>query len=90
MPNPIHGSGMVEWSAGAGSGPAVLRLFDASGRVVLRQELGAAEAGRRRVEWGELVRQDDLQSGVYFLDIAAAARRRGSSMPTPVRVVVIR
>jgi cytochrome c peroxidase len=74
-PNPLNVDGMIEW---VGGGPtAALRLYDASGRLVLRREIAG-----NRVSWQGLAGQR-LPSGVYFLRLAGSEH-------APLRIVVNR
>ena len=83
-PNPISGNGVVEWVNDTW-GPAVLRLYDAQGRLVLSHDLGTRGVGLQGLEWGEFMGKRDLVSGVYFLDLEGGWKERGT-----LRVVVVR
>ena len=79
-PNPVRGSGVIEWSGGGRQ--AELRLYDVAGRLVAQR----AEAGAvGRMPWSTLVGSGGVASGVYFLEV-------GTEHPasTRVRLVVIR
>jgi predicted outer membrane repeat protein len=84
-PNPVRGTGTIEWSGveGGAAGRAVeLRLYDAGGRLVARHTMVDPVASR--LPWSALVGSGGVPSGVYFL-------RLGGGEATPsVRLVVIR
>jgi predicted outer membrane repeat protein len=86
-PNPVRGSGTIEWS-GVGSaavrtGANELRLYDAGGRLVAQHTTSADAAGR--VPWSALVGPSGVPSGVYFLRLAEEGE-----VAARVRIVVIR
>jgi hypothetical protein len=80
-PNPIRGTGTVEWSR-VGRGNTVLRLYDVAGRLVARRtETGSGGT----LPWSTFTGNADVPSGVYLLEIGddrAASEH--------VRLVVIR
>ena len=80
-PNPMRGSGMIEWS-GVGGRETELRLYDVAGRIVARRsETGAGG----ELPWSALVGTRDVASGVYFLEVG-----EGRTVGARVRLVVIR
>jgi hypothetical protein len=91
-PNPVRGSGTIEWSGmdvgAAGGRAAELRLYDVGGRLVARHpasgETGAGAAAER-LPWSALVGSKEVPSGVYFLRIGEDRRTAAT-----VRLVVIR
>jgi hypothetical protein len=85
-PNPMRGSGTIEWSGVADR--AELRLYDATGRLVARHESGGgagAKASAGRLSWNVLVGTHRVPSGMYFLRLGDGGRTRAS-----VRLVVVR
>ena len=81
LPNPLRGTGMIEWM-GAGVAPE-LRLYDAGGRLVA---IRSGEAGGGRMSWSDLTRGGDVASGVYFLELGSG----GGEVAARARLVVIR
>jgi predicted outer membrane repeat protein len=81
-PNPMRGAGTIEWLGTAGE--PELRLYDASGRLVVRHA-ASAEAGVGRLPWSALVGSKEIPSGVYFLRLGGDAENAAT-----VRLVVIR
>jgi hypothetical protein len=82
-PNPILGTGTVEWATTGG--PAVLRIYDPQGRLVLTRDLGAVAEGEHHLPWREVVGSRRLASGVYFLELGG-----GSTDRSATRVIVVR
>ncbi|MGD8393837.1 MAG: cytochrome c peroxidase [Candidatus Eiseniibacteriota bacterium] len=73
-PNPLRTDGFVEWQGAS----TALRLYDASGRLVLTRDVAGRGDGSHRIAWGDLVNHQALASGVYFLHmdgVPQAARR---------------
>ena len=73
----------MEWSQAA-PGPAVARLYDVAGRLLLRRDLGVRGPGLERARWSEVTGGARLGAGVYFLDLD-----RASGASAPRRVVLV-
>jgi hypothetical protein len=76
VPNPSRGAPTIEFTL-ARSGPAMVEVFDVSGRQVFARRLGVFEPGPHRVAWTEGARS---RSGVYFVRVTqgtATSTRRG-------------
>jgi hypothetical protein len=80
-PNPVLDDGTVEWATSGG--PAVLRVYDPQGRLVLARDLGSVAEGEHRRPWRVVIGGRRLTPGVYFLEVKSCAR-------APTRVVVLR
>jgi hypothetical protein len=76
-PNPLRTDGFVEWTGASTS----LRLYDASGRLVLTRDVAGRGAGSNRIAWGDLVGHQALASGVYFLHM--------DGVPQPAKRIVV-
>jgi hypothetical protein len=83
-PNPIRGSGIVEW-VNERRGTVSLRLYDSLGRLVRSRDLGLVPAGRQEFRWDGLVGDRRLPVGVYLLELGGASRGRHRA-----RVILIR
>jgi hypothetical protein len=83
-PNPIASTGLLEWH-NPSPGETSLRLYDATGRLVVSRELGDRGQGRQHASWGQVVGGENVPAGVYFLRVKAPA-----SEDQVVRVVVAR
>jgi len=84
VPNPVRPDGRLLWTS-AVSGPLNLRLYDVLGRLVLERDLGGVAAGAHELPWSDVVGNDALRSGIYFLTL----ERNGTTM-SATRVVVTR
>jgi hypothetical protein len=68
-PNPSEARTTITYELPA-DGPALLRLYDAAGRLVETLMDGRETAGVHQVEWrGPRDRTDSMDSGVYFCEI---------------------
>jgi hypothetical protein len=83
-PNPIRSNGLLEWHS-AGAGETSLRLYDATGRLVLSRQLGAHGHGRQQASWAQVTGGESMPAGVYFLRVQSPANEE-----RVVRVVVTR
>ena len=63
----VSSTGTVEWAATGG--PAVLRIYDPQGRLVLTRDLERMGEGQHRLPWGDVVGSRRLAPGVYFLEL---------------------
>jgi predicted outer membrane repeat protein len=84
MPNPIHSNGLLAWH-NESPGETKVRLYDATGRIVLSRELGARGQGRQQASWAQVTSGEAIAAGVYFLRVEPPA-----SEEQVVRVVVTR
>ena len=65
-PNPIRGTGRVEWQTGTAP-PGRLLLYDPAGRMVVARELTSSTPGTAHMTWETLTGEHALPSGVYYL-----------------------
>ncbi len=86
VPNPLRGTGCVEWSGEPGSWTR-WRLFDVSGRLVRTQPLALTGDGPHRIAWQAIAGEAGLASGIYYLELAQPGT---AARPQPARIVVLR
>ena len=67
-PNPVRGDAVVEW-IGPAPGATNLDLFDLTGRLLRRRDVGVRGAGPQKMPWSQVTGSETLASGVYFLEI---------------------
>ena len=84
MPNPIHSNGLLAWH-NTQPGDTEVRLYDATGRLVMSRELGTRGHGRQHASWAQVTSGEAIPAGVYFLRVQPPA-----STDQVVRVVVTR
>jgi predicted outer membrane repeat protein len=84
VPNPIGNTGLLQWH-NPSAGQTNLRLYDATGRLVMSRELGHGGHGRQRASWSQVTGGESVPAGVYFLRVQPPA-----SEEQVVRVVVTR
>jgi hypothetical protein len=82
VPNPLFTDGQIEWQNDS-STPIVLKLYDATGRLVSARDLGSVAAGQHSLGWSGTFGSRNLASGVYFLRFEG----RATKVPA-VRVVI--
>jgi hypothetical protein len=83
-PNPMRGSGIVEW-VNERRGVVSLRLYDPLGRLVTSRDLGLVPEGRQEQAWDGLVGERRLPAGVYLLELGGPSPGRSRA-----RVILIR
>jgi hypothetical protein len=71
IPNPSHGSTLIEFDLPLGSKDVRVLILDVTGRLVARLALGHLQAGRHRVPWRIPPDSAAWRSGVYFYRIQA-------------------
>lgn len=89
LPNPLRSEGVVTWVSEA-AGPAVLRLYDPAGRLVLARDLGTRAEGRHESGWAALLGARSLAAGVYFLGGSSRETGEGAMPAGAVGVIVTR
>jgi cytochrome c peroxidase len=73
-PNPLRGDGRIEWAGGAAAN--TLRLYDATGRVVVHRDVTG-----NSISWRALAGSRKLPSGVYFVQL-------DGNQHMPLRIIV--
>jgi hypothetical protein len=84
VPNPLFGDGKIEWTS-AHAAPLALELYDATGRLVARRDLGTVPGGRHALPWNDAFAGQKMASGIYFLRVAG-----GPTSGAAARIVIAR
>jgi hypothetical protein len=75
-PSPFRGTTSIEFGLPQ-AGPARVRIFDVTGRLVRTLAQGPREAGRHKLAWdGRDARGEQVASGVYFVRLEALGREQ--------------
>jgi len=82
-PNPVDGQSLLEWST-SGGGTQEVKIYDISGRLILRRGLPVHGAGRHEVAWSDVTQGRSLPNGVYFLMVGSEKDTR------PIRIVIMK
>lgn len=84
VPNPVRPDGVVLWT-NTNAGTRRLKLYDPLGRLVISRELGFRVAGDHEIQWRDVVGDQSLRAGIYFLTLEPKA-----ALDHAVRVIVMR